>query len=288
MMQHLTDQTPSTAFDDAPSPGAIVVGLYLRALRGHSSQTLRSVAFPLRCTPAALSQMERAEIPMPPAVLKALLPMYGVADPMHGPAIQQLLPQSESWRRHKCLDPHPGARARLALCEYAATAICFHTRFWIPRAFQVPGYAQMASQALMRLDPTRPAPVPLTVPTLRPGEGQHLTLLLDEAVLMRPLGGRDVMSRQLNHLADLIERDAATILVLPFDRPAHPSASVSELVMGGGHRLVVHDSLSVAYETGPKHALAIHEALNGAAAAALSTDESYAWINRAAAALSQG
>lgn len=48
-----------------------------------------------------------------------------------------------------------------------------------------------------------------------------LSVVLDESVVMRPLGGRDVLTGQLVHLAEVAELPNVRIRVLPLDR-VHP------------------------------------------------------------------
>jgi transcriptional regulator with XRE-family HTH domain len=50
----------------------------------------------------------------------------------------------------------------------------------------------------------------------------EMNFVLDEAVLHRWVGGRDVMRRQLKHLKEYATRDHVTIEVVPFRAGAHP------------------------------------------------------------------
>lgn len=47
--------------------------------------------------------------------------------------------------------------------------------------------------------------------------------VLNEAVLRRPVGGREVMCTQLEQLAEVAQEPGVTVLVLPFDSGAHPA-----------------------------------------------------------------
>lgn len=49
----------------------------------------------------------------------------------------------------------------------------------------------------------------------RPGNPVDLVAIVDESVLMRPVGGRDVFAAQLGHLVDMSERGNVTVQVLP-------------------------------------------------------------------------
>jgi hypothetical protein len=52
-------------------------------------------------------------------------------------------------------------------------------------------------------------------------ESPALSVLVDETVLQRPIGGSAVMVRQLQHLADLTERPHISIRVVPMSSGAH-------------------------------------------------------------------
>jgi hypothetical protein len=49
----------------------------------------------------------------------------------------------------------------------------------------------------------------------------ELWVILDEAVVRRPVGGKPVMRRQLQHLLEMARRPGLTLQVLPFDCGAH-------------------------------------------------------------------
>ncbi|MFI1615511.1 Scr1 family TA system antitoxin-like transcriptional regulator [Streptomyces lydicus] len=47
-------------------------------------------------------------------------------------------------------------------------------------------------------------------------------VLMDEAVLRRPIGGADVMAEQIAHIVRLVERDRVRVHVMPLGMGAHP------------------------------------------------------------------
>lgn len=56
--------------------------------------------------------------------------------------------------------------------------------------------------------------------------GVKVWSIIGEAALRQPVGGGDVMAKQLDHVADLAE-SAGTVQVLPLSLPGHPAMGVS-------------------------------------------------------------
>jgi transcriptional regulator with XRE-family HTH domain len=71
---------------------------------------------------------------------------------------------------------------------------------------------------------------------LKSPERPALWVVLDEAVLLRPIGGRTVMREQLRFLVAAAESAAVTVQILPFDEGAHDSlgGSMTVLTLPGG------------------------------------------------------
>jgi hypothetical protein len=60
----------------------------------------------------------------------------------------------------------------------------------------------------------------------------RLWVVLDEAVLRRVVGSRQVMRNQLTHLADAAEQAKITLQVLPFQHGAHPGMQGPFSILG--------------------------------------------------------
>ncbi len=81
----------------------------------------------------------------------------------------------------------------------------------------------------------------------------ELWVVLDEAVLRRPVGGRAVMREQLERLLDAGAEPHVTVQVLPFDQGEHD-------VMGGSLTLLtLPDGSEVAYTEGAHHGRLIED-----------------------------
>lgn len=102
---------------------------------------------------------------------------------------------------------------------------------FIPALLQTPDYARaVISSAAPFL---RSADIPRLV-QLRADRQQRLTAtdfrltaVIDEAVLRRWVGGREVMHAQLRHLLDAQHNAAVEVLVLPYEAGAHPGQGQS-------------------------------------------------------------
>jgi transcriptional regulator with XRE-family HTH domain len=106
-------------------------------------------------------------------------------------------------------------------------------------------------------------------------------VVLDEAVLYRPFGGREVMRSQLQHLLGYQERRDLRIQVLPFDVGQHPATVGSFTVL----RIDGEPDITYAESYGSAHVLANPETTRDCAhrydhlqAAALSVEASAALI----------
>ncbi|WP_438272094.1 DUF5753 domain-containing protein [Streptomyces antibioticus] len=97
-------------------------------------------------------------------------------------------------------------------------------------------------------------------------------VLLDEAVLRRAVGGRDVMGEQIMHIVRLVEGGRARVHVMPFTLGFHPLMDGMLTLMsfedqppvayGEGLRMgKVHDSPSVVQELHGRYDLALSDAL---------------------------
>lgn len=84
----------------------------------------------------------------------------------------------------------------------------------------------------------------------------ELCVILDEAVLRRPIGGHAVMRAQLARLLDAAEERHITVQVLPFDQGGHEAMGGSLTILG------MPDGLEVAYTEGADYGQLIEEPTN--------------------------
>lgn len=99
-----------------------------------------------------------------------------------------------------------------------------------------------------------------------------LWALLDEALLRRPVGSRDIMAEQVMHVVRLAENGRIRAHVMPFDVGFHPLMGSMLTLMWfedqpplaygeGGHAARLHDSPSVVRKWQHRYDLALSDAL---------------------------
>jgi hypothetical protein len=107
--------------------------------------------------------------------------------------------------------------------EQSATTVRSWEPMVIPGLLQTRAYATAllgeGDQVIRRMDRQRM----LT----RPGNPVELIAIMDESVLMRPIGGADVQAAQLGHLVEMSERSNVTVQVLPLHAPVDAIANGS-------------------------------------------------------------
>jgi transcriptional regulator with XRE-family HTH domain len=208
------------------------LGAELRRLRERAQRTVSDVAAELGWSESKLSRIETANTSIRNADLQRLLGIYKVSDQDSSRlgAFANMARQRAWWEGYgdALLDPYKtllGFEAE-AKAIYTYDAIILHGLLQtneyasaIIRAVSIGERAdvveqrvavRMARQAVL----TREPPV-------------ELFSVIDEAVLRRPVGGPDVMRRQLMRLVEVSEQPAITIQVLPFSVGAHRGADGS-------------------------------------------------------------
>ncbi|GAA1531564.1 helix-turn-helix transcriptional regulator [Streptomyces albidochromogenes] len=145
--------------------------------------------------------------------------------------------------------PHPAYFADAATLEADAITISEYAPTLVPGLLQTEEYvrALMAPTAALVLDHdmdtwarARAARAALLDGPTRP----VVWVVLHETVLRIPVGGREVMARELSHIAALVRRGRILVQVLPFSAGAHAASSGMFAVM------TFDDAPPVAYSEG--------------------------------------
>lgn len=251
--------------------------------------TLEQAAGQLDMSKSNLSRIETAEIGVKPRDVRAMLALYGVT----GEDAEALIEiargarQRGWWQDYS--DVMPDWFEFYVGLEADATSIATFEAEAVPGLLQTAEYARAITEVSWG-DSSAERTVAVRMQRqaiLRREPPPSLSVVLNEAVLLRPVGGAAVMRRQLEHLADLAQSPTVTIQVLPFSAGGHPAITRSYVILRFPDAIddpVVHlDNLTVglALEE-PKHVdgyTLIHERL---CTMALSPEESATRLEHAA------
>jgi len=222
-----SDPTAASA-SSGPLVARLLLGRRLRALREECGLTRGQAAKAVGVSATTLSRMERGRTGFKDRDVVALLTLYGIHDKAEHATALALVEQSHArgwWDDERDLVP---ARERLYLsAEQSAWLIRSFEPTTVPALLQTPEYARadiarhhsaatgdelrrrvglrLRRQRILRM---RPRPV-------------NLWVVLDEAVLWRPVGGTATMRAQIQHILEVAQRPNVTVQVAPHTATGH-------------------------------------------------------------------
>jgi len=216
-----------TTVDPAASSGGptalrIVLGAQLRRLREAADITRADAGYSIRGSESKISRLELGRVGLKERDVSDLLTMYGVTDQAERDTFLEMVKRSNQpgwW--HRFNDLMPDWFQDFVGLEEAATRILTYELQFLPGLMQTEDYARaIASHG--RPDSAGPdveRRVGLRMNRQkilhRPG-APRLWAVIDESVLRRPIGGREIMLRQLDHLLELTKQPQITLQVVPF------------------------------------------------------------------------
>jgi hypothetical protein len=152
-----------------------------------------------------------------------MLELYGI----RGDQQDELLQLARQARVKGWWHAHGDVAGTFVSLEAAASSIHSYEALVVPGLLQTEEYARAVIRMVL---PDAPADEIEKKVTFRMERQSHLLLddppelwmVLDEAVLRRPIGGRTIMAEQLKHLILAAEHPAVRLQVLPFAVGGHP------------------------------------------------------------------
>ena len=225
------------------------LGQMLRQLRDQNNLTLKEAAEYLQKDLSSVSRFELGTFPVRRGDLLALMDLYGVDDKTQRETMLNLCGEvwQTGWWDKYSGDDVWGSTIDFVWLETRAEAIRVFTALVVPGLLQTCEYAHalistvdghVGSEQVERW-------VELRMDRQKILDGQEIhehEVLFDEAALRRPVGGREVMLKQLRHLREVAEAGKMTMRVLPFDKGAHPSpeGAFTLLDLGAPFSTVAH------------------------------------------------
>lgn len=208
-----------------PTVRARALGAELEQLRKARHLTPEDVARAVGGTRFKVRDIEMAKLEAKEPYLSALLSLYGVLSSAKGKALLALA--EDAWQRGWWTEFADVFRGSFVSLEDQASQIRSWQPQLIPGVLQTEGYGRAVLKALM--DDVPPAEVDrrwqarLNRQALltRERDAPQLGVVLDAAILERPVGGEKVMRAQLRHLLKVNELPNVSIQVLPKSVGAH-------------------------------------------------------------------
>lgn len=174
---------------------------------------------------SALSRIENAQVSAMPPVARSLLELYGV----EGQEVEALVQVARDARKRGWWQAFDDVlpdwfEVYVGLEAEAAEIKTFQPQL-VPGLLQTAGYARAVIRAEHPDSPDEEVDrrVELRMRRQQQGNLPRLWVVLDEAVLRRPVGGGDVMRDQLERLVEASRKPGDTIQVLAFDAGEHGS-----------------------------------------------------------------
>jgi transcriptional regulator with XRE-family HTH domain len=201
------------------------LGAMLRALRQEQGLTVEQVAERLLCSPSKVSRMETGQRGATLRDVRDLAKIYGLTDQAK---VDSLMNLARAGREHGWWQSYNLDFATYVGLEEAAVSLSFYMPMLIPGLLQTPRYVRALHEADMQnYSPERvEAAVEVRLKRqqiLTRNPPLQLSVVLDEAVLHRVVGGPAVMGEQLDRLIAAGKLTNVTINVIPFTVGAHPA-----------------------------------------------------------------
>ncbi|MEW2523016.1 helix-turn-helix domain-containing protein [Actinacidiphila alni] len=208
----------------------MVLGKRLQDLRERAGLSFEQAGQALDVTHATIRRMEKAEVGLKIPYVEKLLVTYGITTPEEIGGFLALAREANrpGWW-HSFRDVLPDWFSAFVSLEGEASVIRAYEPHYVPGLLQTPAYARAvlraglphaAADEIERLVALR---VERQALVRRAEKPPLLWVVVDETVLRRPIGGRQVMREQMDALAAATELQNVRLQVMPFAMGPHPA-----------------------------------------------------------------
>jgi transcriptional regulator with XRE-family HTH domain len=200
-----------------------LVSRRLRAQRDRSGRTQREVAESLDISLSKVIRIENATVHVSTSDLKALIHEYEVDEATAAALLDEAKASRETPWYASYGDVVPSTLARAIAYESAARSIHQFQLQVVPGLVQTEAYAKAVLELFLPGEKVRKA-VDVRMERSRrllEDDAPDLHVILDESVLLRMVGGPDVMRMQIEHLMTLLDQPWFSISVVSLADGAH-------------------------------------------------------------------
>ena len=223
--------------DHSPTVRRRRLGIELRRLREAADLTIDDVAKHLECSSSKVSRIETGKGVLRLRDVRDMLDLYGLTDGEQREFLLTLAREGQQkgwWTEY---DPPSSFDVYIGLEAEAASFRQYSTHM-VVGLLQTEDYARALLRAVRVSDSAENVERLLALRMRRQSilervlQPLDLWVVVDEAALRRPIGGKAVMRAQLEHLIEMSELSNVTIQVLPFERGAHAGLDGSFTIIG--------------------------------------------------------
>ncbi|MGH3167815.1 MAG: helix-turn-helix domain-containing protein [Trebonia sp.] len=255
------------------SSARLVLGTRLRVLREAAGIATEDAGSAIRGSRSKISRLELGRTGSKTRDIEDLLTLYGVDDEAERATIFELarVANADGWWQEYA-DVVPGWLEQYLDMERAARLVRAYEVRYIPGLLQTGDYARALLRFLYpkatEAEVGRRVELRLRRQEILAGENPtSLWAMLDEAALLRPVGGTAVMRGQIAHLIEISGRPHVSVQVLPFTVGGHPAG-------GGGFTMLrfseselpdvvyLEQMRTAVYLSGPDHSAHYRDVLN--------------------------
>jgi transcriptional regulator with XRE-family HTH domain len=209
-----------------PTVQRLVLGSQLHRLRESRGIAAEQAAEAIRGSHSKISRMENGRVGFKERDVADLLTLYGVTDSEERAALLNLVREANApgwW--HGYSDILPSWAQPYVGLEAAASVIRTYQIQLVPGLLQTEGYARAlirqgsatTEEEIARRGELRASRQEI----LRRPDAPQLWVVIDEAALRRPVGSREIVRGQLEHLIEVADHPAVTLQIMPFSAGAH-------------------------------------------------------------------
>lgn len=219
----------------------------MRKLRARSGMTLEEAGRLVGVSKATVSRYETQAGPVKWPIVDALCREYGASDVEREAVVGLAKDAKQQGWWNSFADSIPESMNLLLTLEDEAVREDHFSCVYVPGLLQTRDYStalqqanelRLATEEIERLVDIRMKRQEVLTRARPP----HLWAILDESVLRRVVGSREIMKAQLRRLLEANKANQITLQVLPFSKGAHAAALGSFVILGGAEA-----SLDVVY-----------------------------------------
>lgn len=200
----------------------IVLGAQLRRLREAAEISRADAGYAIRASESKLSRLELGRVGFKERDVADLLTMYGITDPGERETFLEMVKHANEpgwWRRYS--NVMPSWFQDFVGLEESASQIQIYELQFVPGLLQTEEYARaiaihgrpeftpedMERRITLRMQRQK---------VLSSIKAPKLWAVIDESVLHRPIGGRQVARAQIEHLLELAKLPHITVQIVPY------------------------------------------------------------------------